>query len=83
MRARINSGVWHLDVGSSLYGRYGYRNKESSSYYTLRELGSERCKSVWSISTTRLIYTIKGPVRKDRPLYCLTFKSIELESISD
>jgi len=51
IRALINFDGWHLDVGSVhlSVGNITY-SQGSSPYIWSRELGSERCKSVWSIS---------------------------------
>lgn len=49
-RVLISFDVWHLDVGSTLTGLQQVLLQESSSCFRLRELGSERWKSVWSIS---------------------------------
>jgi len=49
-RALIKLGVWHLDVGSNcITSATGFLLGELI-LLRLRELGSERCKSVWSIS---------------------------------
>ena len=57
--AHIKFRVWHLDVGLSFPKCCSLDSWwECSSQFKVRELGSKRCKSVWSLSVTKKNYVL-------------------------
>jgi len=73
LRALIDGGVLHLDVGSSHPDAAVGIKGSAVRRLKLRELGLKRCKTVWSLSTVkkfkvilRVYSSTKGPKRANQ-----------------